>query len=312
MPRIVESRFKQAAEAKKTRALGANESESTAKTKSRKLSTTAANESTFSTSRLGFPLTSSTPAPRKIASKINSKEKVSKNVSKSINKTTVQPVDRKVNEKLRAETARAKAEIKAQQLTSLIEKVKLNQLAARKVKLNTVYANIAQSKRNQKKIRERINKLESEMEKHLKITCDAEAFFELKAEREAKLQKVEAIMPMFDQIMVRLKETSPYLPIIQNSMIIELGNCSVQDLMSDLTKLDTSLVRLFNAKSEDEILEDLENMEKVKQAEVRIQELEALQEKLQKEIIQMKQDIAVVNYDPNEVTKTAEILSKPF
>lgn len=84
MPRIVESRFKQAAEAKKTRVVGKGESE--AKTKTRKLSTTAVNESTFSASRLGLPMTSSTPAPRKIASKIASKENVSKNVSKTINK----------------------------------------------------------------------------------------------------------------------------------------------------------------------------------------------------------------------------------
>ena len=84
MPRIVESRFKQAAEAKKTRVVGKGESE--AKTKTTKLSTTAVNESTFSASRLGLPMTSSTPAPRKIASKIASKENVSKNVSKTINK----------------------------------------------------------------------------------------------------------------------------------------------------------------------------------------------------------------------------------
>ena len=83
MPRIVESRFKQAAEAKKTRVVGKGESEAKTKTK---LSTTAVNESSFSASRLGLPMTSSTPAPRKIASKIASKENVSKNVSKTINK----------------------------------------------------------------------------------------------------------------------------------------------------------------------------------------------------------------------------------
>ena len=93
MPRIVESRFKQAAEAKKSKTVGPDESVAVTKTKSRKLATTSANESTFSASRLGVPLTSSTPAPRKIASKIAPKEKivsknVSKNVSKSINKTT--------------------------------------------------------------------------------------------------------------------------------------------------------------------------------------------------------------------------------
>ena len=89
MPRIVESRFKQAAEAKKNKTVGPDESVAAAKAKTkRKLSTTAANESTFSASRLGGPLTSSTPAPRKIASKIAPKEKISKNVSKSINKTT--------------------------------------------------------------------------------------------------------------------------------------------------------------------------------------------------------------------------------
>ena len=88
MPRIVESRFKQAAAAKKNRAVGPDESVAAAKTKSRKLATTTANESTFSASRLGVPLTSSTPAPRKIASKIAPKEKIPKNVSKSINNTT--------------------------------------------------------------------------------------------------------------------------------------------------------------------------------------------------------------------------------
>ena len=86
------------------------------------------------------------------------------------------------------------------------------------------------------------------MEKHLKKTCDAEAFFELKAEREAKLQELEAIMPRFDAILARLKEASPYLPIIQNSIIVELGNTPVKDFVSDMNKLDESLVRLFNAK----------------------------------------------------------------
>ena len=106
----------------------------------------------------------------------------------------------------------------------------------------------AQSQSEQKKVNERITKLESEIEKHLEKICDAEAFFELKAEREAKLQELEAIMPHFDAIMVRMKETSPYLPIIQNSMIIELKNTSVKDLISDLEKLEESLTRLFNAK----------------------------------------------------------------
>ena len=105
-----------------------------------------------------------------------------------------------------------------------------------------------QSQREQKKIKKRIAKLESEMEKHLQKTCDAEAFFELKAEREAKLQELEAIMPHFDAIMARMAETSPYLPVIENSMIIELENSSAKDLMSDLCKLDESLIRLFNAK----------------------------------------------------------------
>ena len=170
----------------------------------------------------------------------------------------------------------------------------------------------AQSQSEQKKVNERIAKLESEMEKHMEKICDAEAFFELKAEREAKLQELEAIMPHFDAIMVRMKETSPYLPIIQNSMIIELANTSVKDLMSDLGKLEQSLARLFNAKrfvhcikndlvfmndscSKDEILEDLENMEKVKLAEIRIYELKSLQENLQKEINRMKEEIAVFN-----------------
>merc|ERR1711990_1440963 len=132
MPRIVESRFKQAAAAKKNRAVGPDESVEAAKTKTRKLAKTTANESTFSASRLGVPLTSSTPAPRKIASKIAPKEKIPKNVSKSINNTTVKSDDRKVNDKLRAESARAKAEERAEQLTSLIEKAKINQLTARK------------------------------------------------------------------------------------------------------------------------------------------------------------------------------------
>ena len=106
----------------------------------------------------------------------------------------------------------------------------------------------AQSQCEQKKVKERIAKLESEMEKHLKKTCDAEAFFELKEERKAKLQELEAIMPHFDEIMVRLKETSPYIPIIQNSMIIEMGKTSEKDFLSDLSKLEESLVRLFNTK----------------------------------------------------------------
>ena len=106
----------------------------------------------------------------------------------------------------------------------------------------------AQSQCEQKKVKERIAKLESEMEKHLKKTCDTEAFFELKAERKAKLQELEAIMPHFDEIMVRLNETSPYLSIIKNSMIIELGKTSEQDFLSDLSKLEESLVRLFNTK----------------------------------------------------------------
>ena len=106
----------------------------------------------------------------------------------------------------------------------------------------------AQSHCEQKKVKERIAKLESEMEKHLKKTCDAEAFFELKAERKAKLQELEAIMPHFDEIMVRLKETSPYLSIIQNSLIVELRKTSEKDFLSDLSKLEESLVRLFNAK----------------------------------------------------------------
>ena len=157
MPRIVESRFKQAAAAKKNKAVGPDESVAAAKIKSRKLATTTANESTFSASRLGVPLTSSTPAPRKIASKIAPKEKIPKNVSKSINNTTgkvfswcictnrvclVKSDDRKVNDKLRAESARAKAEERAEQLTSLIEKAKINQLIARKVKLTTIHAQI--------------------------------------------------------------------------------------------------------------------------------------------------------------------------
>ena len=149
------------------------------------------------------------------------------------------------------------------------------------------------------------------MEKHLKKTCDAEAFFELKAERKAKLQELEAIMPHFDEIMVRLKETSPYLSIIQNSLIVELRKTSEKDFLSDLSKLEESLVRLFNTKrfvnfaevknkwmmffSEDEILEDLENMEKVKLADIRIQELKSLQENLQKEINRMKEEIDVFN-----------------
>ena len=47
--------------------------------------------------------------------------------------------------------------------------------------------------------------------------------------------------------------------------------------------------------SEDEILEDLENMEKVKLADIRIQELKSLQENLQKEINRMKEEIDVFN-----------------
>merc|ERR1712137_279915 len=133
MPRIVESRFKQAAEAKKTRVVGKGESEAKTKTK---LSTTAVNESSFSASRLGLPMTSSTPAPRKIASKIASKEDVSKNVSKTINKANVKPVDRTTNEKMRAESARLKSEKSAKKLSDLIEKVKIKHLAATKIKLN--------------------------------------------------------------------------------------------------------------------------------------------------------------------------------
>ena len=91
MPRIVQSRFKQAAEAKKSKVSGQDESEPKTRAKSRKLSTTAANESTFSASRLGLPMTSSTPAPRKIASKIAPKE--NKNVSKTVNMTTGKTVE---------------------------------------------------------------------------------------------------------------------------------------------------------------------------------------------------------------------------
>ena len=47
--------------------------------------------------------------------------------------------------------------------------------------------------------------------------------------------------------------------------------------------------------SKDEILEDLENMENVKLAEIRIHELKSLQENLQKEINRMKEEIAVFN-----------------
>ena len=47
--------------------------------------------------------------------------------------------------------------------------------------------------------------------------------------------------------------------------------------------------------SEDEILEDLENMEKVKLADIRIQELKSIQENLQKEINRMKEEIDVFN-----------------
>ena len=47
--------------------------------------------------------------------------------------------------------------------------------------------------------------------------------------------------------------------------------------------------------SENEILEDLENMEKVKLADIRIQELKSLQENLQKEINRMKEEIDVFN-----------------
>ena len=54
--------------------------------------------------------------------------------------------DRKVNQKLRAESARAKAEQKAEQLSSLIEKVKFNQLAARKIKLTTIHAQIGKDR----------------------------------------------------------------------------------------------------------------------------------------------------------------------
>jgi len=310
MPRIVESRFKQAAEAKKTRVVGKGESEAKTKTK---LSTTAVNESSFSASRLGLPMTSSTPAPRKIASKIASKENVSKNVSKTINKTNVKPVDRTTNEKMRAESARLKSEKSAKKLSDLIEKVKIKHLAATKIKLNNVHLDIERSKHRQEKIKERITKLESDMEKHLEITCDAEAFFELKAERESKIQKLEALMPHFDAILIRMKEASPYLPIIQNSMIIELRNTSVEDLLRDMNKLDDSLVRLFNTKSEDEILEDLNSMEQVKLAEVRIEQLKNLLDSLKCEITRMKREIALLNYSPDEMlSKNLQMILKPF
>ena len=61
----------------------------------------------------------------------------------------MKPVDRATNEKsaklrakLRAESARAKEEKTAKQLSDLIEKVKINRLAAKKIKLNKVRADI--------------------------------------------------------------------------------------------------------------------------------------------------------------------------
>lgn len=54
-------------------------------------------------------------------------------------------------------------------------------------------------------------------------------------------------------------------------------------------------IRIKDCCSEDEIFEDVQNMEKVKLAEIRIQELKALQENLQKEINRMKEEIAVFN-----------------
>ena len=63
----------------------------------------------------------------------------------------MKPVDRATNEKsaklrakLRAESARAKEEKTAKQLSDLIEKVKINHLAAKKIKLNKVRADIGE------------------------------------------------------------------------------------------------------------------------------------------------------------------------
>ena len=63
----------------------------------------------------------------------------------------MKPVDRATNEKsaklrakLRAESARAKEEKTAKQLSDLIEKVKINRLAAKKIKLNKVRADIGE------------------------------------------------------------------------------------------------------------------------------------------------------------------------
>ena len=67
------------------------------------------------------------------------------------NSFLVKPVDRATDEKsaklrakLRAESARAKEEKTAKQLSDLIEKVKINQLAAKKIKLNKVRADIGE------------------------------------------------------------------------------------------------------------------------------------------------------------------------
>ena len=67
------------------------------------------------------------------------------------NSFLVKPVDRATSEKsaklrakLRAESARAKEEKTAKQLSDLIEKVKINQLAAKKIKLNKVRADIGE------------------------------------------------------------------------------------------------------------------------------------------------------------------------
>ena len=61
-----------------------------------------------------------------------------------MNSFLVKPVDRATNEKLRARSARAKAEKDAKQLSDLMEKVKINQLAAKKIKLNKVHADIGE------------------------------------------------------------------------------------------------------------------------------------------------------------------------
>ena len=130
MPRIVESRFKQAAEAKKAKNSGTS---SQKRTHSASANATA-NESSFSASKLGIPSHQSTPALKRQTSKLKMEPKsFGKMEPPKIKRPTTVPLNRTVNDKLKAETTQVKEDKRAKKVIELAQMVKINQIASRKI-----------------------------------------------------------------------------------------------------------------------------------------------------------------------------------